>query len=464
MQRKAEHHAPPPAPQAPEFSEEALALLFTERHAGELRYVLEWGKWFHWTGSKWKDEKTHYVFDLARALCREQGMESLRHSNKQSAAKTMASAKTRAAIVSLAGDDRRIAATIDQWDTDPWLLNTPGGVVDLRTGTLRPHRPEDYMTKITAVAPDGDCPTFMEFLETITAGDKELQAYLQRVCGYALTGSIEEHALFFCYGIGSNGKSTLINTIAHVVGDYYSAASMETFLVTMGDRHPADLAALRGARLVVASEIEESKRWAESRITQLTGGDPISARFMRQDWFTYYPQFKFIFLGNHKPSLRTVNVAIRRRFNLIPFDVVISENQRDKNLLDKLRKEGPGILAWMIQGCLKWQQKGLTAPVSVTQATDEYLEVEDVLSAWIEDCCERNASSHTSTRLLYESWKAWVEPTGQFPGNEKWLAGKLEDAGFKRARMRAGGEKVRGFWGLRLRKANEGKPDGELGF
>src|SRR5262249_28324913 len=260
----------------------------------------------------------------------------------------LASAKTRAAVVSMAREDRRIAATIDQWDTDLWLLNTPGGVVDLRTGTLRAHRPEDYMTRITAVAPGGDCPMFLSFLDTITTGDKELQAYLQRAFGYALTGSVKEHAMFFGYGIGSNGKSTLMNTVAHVVGDYYSAASMDTFIVTVGDRHPADLAALRGARLVVASETEEGRRWAEARIRQLTGDDPISARFMRQDYFTYHPQFKLFFMGNHKPGLRTVNVAIRRRFNLIPFGVVIPEKQRDKDLPDKLRKEWPGILAWMI--------------------------------------------------------------------------------------------------------------------
>ena len=314
------HHARKP----PEFTEDAIALRFAEQHAGDLRYVAEWGKWFRWTGNRWEEEKTLYVFDLAKVLCREDSARC----NKPSVSKMLASAKTRAAVVSMAREDRRIAATIDQWDTDLWLLNTPGGVVDLRTGTLRAHRPEDYMTRITAVAPGGDCPMFLSFLDTITTGDKELQAYLQRAFGYALTGSVKEHAMFFGYGIGSNGKSTLMNTVAHVVGDYYSAASMDTFIVTVGDRHPADLAALRGARLVVASETEEGRRWAEARIRQLTGDDPISARFMRQDYFTYHPQFKLFFMGNHKPGLRTVNVAIRRRFNLIPFGVVIPEKHR----------------------------------------------------------------------------------------------------------------------------------------
>jgi putative DNA primase/helicase len=444
---KTEQHSPT----APEFSEEWLALRFAERHAGDLRYVAEWGKWFRWTGNRWAEEKTLYVFDLARVLCREESIRYGAHSNKPSVAKTLASAKTRAAVVSLVREDRRIAATIDQWDTDLWLLNTPGGVVDLRTGTLRPHRPEDYMTKITAVEPNGDCPLFMDFLNSITAGDKELQAYLQRAFGYALTGSVEEHALFFGYGTGSNGKSTLMNTASHVLGDYYSAASIDTFIISSGDRHPADLAALRGARLVVTSETEEGRRWAEVRIMQLTGGDPVSARFMRQDYFTYHPQFKLFFVGNHKPGLRTVNVAVRRRFNLIPFNVVIPAQDRDKKLPNKLRKEWPGILAWMIQGCLEWQKVGLKPPECVVKATDEYLAAEDIIGAWIEDCCVRDPQAHTSTRTLFASWKPWAEQAGQLPASERWLAGKLEDTGFRRERVK----QERGFWGLRLRKGDE---------
>jgi putative DNA primase/helicase len=438
-----------PNAQPLEFTEDAIALRFAERHAGDLRYVAEWGKWFRWTGNRWQEEKTLYVFDLAKIVCREE------NARRNKPKETLNAGKTRAAVVSMAREDRRIAATIDQWDTDLWLLNTPGGVVDLRTGTLRAHQPEDYMTKITAVAPGGDCPLFMDFLHTITAGDKELQAYLQRAFGYALTGSVEEHALFFGYGTGSNGKSTLMNTVAGILGDYHSAASIDTFTITSGDRHPADLAALRGARLVITSETEEGRRWAEVRIMQLTGGDPVSARFMRQDYFTYHPQFKLFFVGNHKPGLRTVNVAVRRRFNLIPFNVVIPAKERDKKLPNKLRKEWPGILAWMIQGCLDWQKKGLEPPECVTKATDEYLAAEDVISAWIEDCCVRDAQSHASTRALFGSWKPWAEQGGQFVGNERWLAGKLEDAGFERRRVQVGAHQARGFAGLRLRKNDE---------
>jgi putative DNA primase/helicase len=448
---RVEEHGPQARP--PEFSDEALALRFADRHANTLRYVAAWGRWYMWTGRKWEEEKTLYAYDLARALCRE---ESARCNTK--AAKTLASAKTRAAVVSLVREDRRIAATVEQWDADPWLLNTPGGTVDLRTGRLRKHRLDDYCTKSTAVTPDGDCPMWMKFLATVTAGDGDLQAYLQRMFGYALTGSVREHALFFLYGIGSNGKSTMLNTAAGIVGDYHSTASVETFTVTVGDRHPADLAALRGARLVAASETEEGRRWAESRVKQLTSGDPVSARFMRQDPFTFTPQCKLFFSGNHKPGLRTVNVAIRRRMNLVPFTVVIPDSEQDKDLPEKLKKEWSGILAWMVEGCLAWQRGGLKPPDAVTRATDEYMAAQDVISAWIEDCCVRDPKSHTSTRELFNSWRFWAEQTGEYVGGEKWLAGKLEDAGFRYARVR----QVRGFGGLRVVIGGRLPPDLEL--
>jgi putative DNA primase/helicase len=261
------------------------------------------------------------------------------------------------------------AATIDQWDGDSWLINTPAGVVDLRTGQTRPHKLENYITKITAVAPGGAAPRWREFLKRVTDGNEELIDYLQRMTGYCLTGSTQEHALFFLYGTGANGKSTFLNAITESMGDYHRTAPIETFTASNNDRHPTDLAGLRGARLVTANKTEEGRRWAESRIKTLTGGDKISARFMRQDFFEYIPQFKLIIAGNHKPGLRSVDEAIRRRFNLIPFTVTIPPEQRDENLGEKLKAELPGILAWMIQGCLDWQERGLDPPAIITDAT-----------------------------------------------------------------------------------------------
>lgn len=303
----------------PEYSDESLALRFTEAHKDELRYVAAWGRWLIREPSVWRFDDTLHAFNLSRRICRA----AAAMCNNPEIAARVASARTVAAVERLAKADQHHAATVDQWDTDPWLLNTPGGVVDLRTGRMRPHRAEDYMTKITAVAPGGDCPRWMAFLDRITAGDGSLQDFLRRVAGYALTGITREHALFFGFGTGANGKGTFLNTLTAILGGYASVAQMETFTASPFDRQPADLATLRGARLVTSQETEEGRRWAEARIKALTGGDPITARFMRQDFFTFTPTFKLFIAGNHKPALRAVDEAIRRRFHLIPFEVAI---------------------------------------------------------------------------------------------------------------------------------------------
>ena len=199
--------------------------------------------------------------------------------------------------------------------------------------------------------------------------------------GYCITGSTREHGLFFFYGTGANGKSVLLNTVSGILGDYHRTAPIETFTASSVDRHPTELAGLQGRRLVTAIETEEGRRWAESRIKALTGGDKISARFMRADFFEYTPAFKLVIAGNHKPGLRSVDEAIRRRFHLIPFTVTIPEEKRDPDLFEKLSKEWPGILDWMINGAMHWQESGLRPPEAVTAATKAYLEAEDALSA-----------------------------------------------------------------------------------
>ena len=307
-------------PRPPDFTDEALALRFAETHANDLRYVAAWGRWLFFDGTRWRSDETLVAFDRARKMCRWAAAEC---GGKM--AKTLASAKTVAAVERLARADRRLAATVDQWDADPWALNTPCGMLDLRTGKLRPHRPDDYVTKLTGVVPDPSfqSPMWLKFLNRVMGGDEELVAFLRRLTGYALTGLTWEHALFFLYGTGANGKTTFLNALISCAGDYHRTAPIETFTAAMGERHPTDLAGLRGARLVTAVETEEGRRWAESKIKVLTGGDRIAARFMRQDFFEFAPQFKLLIAGNHKPGLRSVDEAMRRRFNLIPFTITI---------------------------------------------------------------------------------------------------------------------------------------------
>ena len=257
-------------------------------------------------------------------------------------------------------------------------------------GPPGPQDRRDLITKMTTVGPGETCPKWLEFLNRIFAGDQNLIAYIQRVLGYSLTGSVQEHALFFCHGTGGNGKGVLLGTWHKILGDYSAIAPMSTFTATQNERHPTELAMLRGARLVTAQETEDGERWAESKIKALTGGDPISARFMRQDFFTYQPSFKLIVAGNHRPSLRNVDEAIRRRFNLVPFTITIPLAERDPDLAEKLKEEWPGILAWAIEGCLEWQRIGLAPPSAVTKATEDYLTEEDAVGRFISECCERH--------------------------------------------------------------------------
>jgi len=430
----------------PGFTDDALALDFTARHQEDWRYVAAWGHWLQWDGARWMRETTLKAYDLSRRVCRQASSRCL----KPKIAAKVASASTVAAVERLARADRRHAANVEQWDTDAWLLNTLTGAVDLRSGAARPHRREDYMTKLAAVKPGQEVSElWLTFLRDVTNGDEEFQRYLARVAGYALTGATTEHALFFCYGTGANGKSVFVNTLAAVMGDYAMNAPMDTFLETHGERHPTDLAGLRGARLVTSIEVEKGKRWAEAKIKALTGGDRISARFMRQDFFEYKPQFKLLIAGNNKPTIREVDEAMKRRIHLVPFTVTIPEGRRDKALPEKLLRERDGILRWAVEGCLEWQRIGLAPPPMVLSATEEYLDSEDSLGRWLDEECMKSDRATVTTEELYQSWKAWAEKQGEYVGTMKKLADDLSKRGFPRWRS----SRKKGFRGLTLRGA-----------
>jgi putative DNA primase/helicase len=429
----------------PQFSEEALALRFSRQYADDMRYVARWGRWLCWNGKRWREDDTLAVFDQARAICRRASTEC-GDTEKATAMRLTASA-TVAAVERLARADRRHAATIEQWDVDDWLLNTAGGIVDLHTGEAQPHQREQYVTKLTAAGPDGECPLWLRFLDRITAGNNELQSFLQRMVGYSLTGSTREHALFFLYGTGANGKSVFVTTIAGLLGDYAKTAPTSTFTATNTEQHPTDLAGLRGARFVSATETEDGSRWAESKIKALTGGDTITARFMRCDFFEFKPAFKLLVCGNHKPSLRSVDEAMRRRLHLVPFVVTIPEQERDTSLGQKLKGEYPGILQWAIQGCLAWQREGLNPPDVVRNATAEYLEAEDAVGRWVEDRCITEPRLWTKGSALFSDWQQWCEGSGERPGTRRRFTQALEARGFNQERTPA----ARGFAGIALR-------------
>lgn len=418
----------------PEYSDDNLALRFSAVHGNRLRYVAKWGKWMQWSGIAWRPDDTMKSFDLVRAICRGASAEC----NKPKVSVSLASAKTVAAVEKLAKADRRHAATVDQWDTDPWHLNTPKGVLDLRTGHLLPHAAARHMTKVTSATPSGECLRWRSFLYTITAGDTELQDYLQRAAGYCLTGLVKEHVLFFGYGTGRNGKGTFLNTLTSIMGDYAVDSNVETFTAQTTGRHLTELARLQGARLVVAQETEEGKHLAESRVKAITGGDPITANFMRQDLFTFHPQFKLFIAGNHKPALRTVDEAIRNRFNLIPFTVYIPPEDRDKDLTEKLMSEASGILQWMVDGCLAWQTRGLQPPEAVLAATGAYFEAEDTFGQWLAECCTVRQYDQGDATALFKSWRGWCTAAGEPPISQKRFSQTLVARGYEQKRIHGG--------------------------
>lgn len=320
--------------------------------------------------------------------------------------------------------------------------------VNLRTGEYYDPRKEDYCTKIAAVPPEHiDIPMWRAFLDKVTGGDVELQRYLQRMAGYCMTGLTSEHVLFFLHGVGANGKSVFVNTLTGIWGDYAAVAPMTTFMASHTDQIPNDLAALSGVRLVVAQETEVGRQWAEARIKSITGGEMITARFMRAEWFTYKPQFKLVIVGNHKPTLHNVDEAIHRRIHLIPFTITIPPDQRDKTLFDKLRVEWPGILQWAIDGCLEWRKLGLSPPAAVRAATDEYLAEEDAMARWIDECCVTGKNRWGIGARLWASWKSWAETNNEWTGTRKSFAQALKDRGFVPAKS----QEVRGYAGIDLK-------------
>jgi putative DNA primase/helicase len=426
------------------LTEDSVALAFAERHRDELRFDHHVGKWYVWNGARWQYEDTCLAFSQARTLVRE-----LAKGMPEKVRLIASKAAFCGAVERFARADRAFATTSDAWDQDGYLLGTPAGTVDLRTGEIRQAVPEDYITKATAVAPAGsaDCPRWLQFLHEAAGGDQDLINFLRQFAGYSLTGDTKEHALIFAYGGGGNGKTVFLNTIAGIMGDYATASAMDTFVASSSDRHPTDLAMLRGASLVYASETEEGRQWAEARIKQMTGGDRIRARFMRQDFFEYLPQFKLLLIGNHQPSLRNVDDAARRRFNIVP--LTRKPATPDRDLEAKLRAEWPGILRWMIDGCITWQKTGLVRPQVVTQATSEYFEEQDTIRQWIDERCETGKVLADTSTNLFRSWSTWANAHGERPGTTKWFVQAMRRIGFRQYRQ----NKARGFFGI------EAKPD-----
>lgn len=436
-----------------DMSEDMLAEHFVNTHGRNWRFVRQWGSWFEWRGDGWYRDDVGKVDRLAVEITRQALYWPEAGQLTPDGRRKVNSKRTAGNLRDIAQSAPQVAATVDQWDTHQMLLGVPGGVVDLKTGQLAEPRADDYITKRTRISPaEGDAPLWRRFLETVTAGDGELIAFMQRFAGYALTGETREQCLAFLYGTGQNGKGVFITTIANILGDYAMSADADVFMESDQQRHSTEMARLRGARLVTVDETDSSKRWNEKRIKRITGGGKIEARFMRQDDFEFVPQFKLLIAGNHKPQLRGVGKAIQRRIHLVPFTVTIHDEEKDEELPKKLEAEYPQILRWMIDGCLQWQRGGLKAPQQVLDATSRYIEGEDVIGEWIEERCDQ--SGEVQRPIAYKNYRAWVEGRGERPWSSKAFRSAIEERGFTE-------RKSHGTWlieGLSLRAT---APDSE---
>lgn len=414
-------------------TDDGNALRLIDTHGRILRYIPQRAQWVTWNGTRWRWDEAGRVNELARDIARnlpDHDRAAERHR------KNSLSRRGLEAMAAVARTDPRVAIHLSDLDARPYELNTPGGVVDLRTGTLTAPDPAALHTRSTTVAPDPapHHPLWSRFLADTFAGDPTLTTYLQRLLGVSLVGTVLEQLLPFAHGLGANGKTTLLGVIQRLVGigdDGYSiSAPAEMLLATHQQGHPTEIARLAGARLVVTSELEDGQRFAEARIKQLTGRDVISGRFMRQDWFSFVPTHTLWLLANHQPAVKAGGPAFWRRLRLLPFEHTVPPEARIPDLEDRLvEQEGPAILAWLITGARDYFTHGLAEPASVRAATDTYAADQDTVARFVADECvvgDPNAQ-HLQTKVaaVRAAYERWCRVEGEEPVSAKSFTQQL---------------------------------------
>lgn len=430
-------------------------------HGHDMRWVPRWKIWLVWDGRRWCRDETGEVERRAKSVVRamlrgaakqtgDGKKEAINHAMRSEGASRLR------AMVELARSEPGVAIDYRALDQQPMQLAVRNGTLDLATGQLRPHDRAHLLTKLVDIAyePDAQCPTWLDTLSVLFSGDQALISYMQRAVGYSITGDTREQVLHLCHGTGANGKSTLLDVLGHLVGEYGQQADFTTFLERRHDSGPRnDVARLAGARLVRSSEVGDHKKLNEGLVKSLTGGDTITARFLFSEDFEFVPQFKLWLAANHKPVIRGTDYAIWRRICLIPFEVTITPEQRDPKLPAKLRAELPGILSWAVEGCQMWLESGLRPPERVLSATADYKTESDVIAAFIGDCCEVGGSMTVAAGALYTAYKRWAEDNGEYAMTSTRFGRELTDRGYSITKVSSG--KLR--HGLKL--AHEERPD-----
>ena len=418
----AEEEADPADPEAKilyRMSDTGNAQRFADEHHDAVRFVHTWKEWFLWTGTHWQQDETGAVQGLvrrtiesmwteARSLTDEARTRLLRHTLATEAS------RRRNAVLEIAGSDPRLATTHVGFDLNGWLLNVRNGTIDLTNGTMREHRQSDYLTHCLSMDydPAAECPRWIDFLVQVMDGRQELVDFLRRTVGYSLTGSTREQVFFMLYGTGSNGKSTFLEVLRLLLGTLAKNADFSTFLHREQESVRSDIARMRAARLVTAAETEGDRRFSETILKTVTGGDTVTARQLYSKEFEFRPSFKLWLAANHRPVIRGSDHAIWRRVRLIPFTVTIPDDDQDQHLVEKLREELPGILSWAVRGCLEWQQERLKAPEDVTEAVSQYREDMDSIGPFLEECCKVGPDYRASQGDLMRAYQGWAEKNG----------------------------------------------------
>jgi P4 family phage/plasmid primase-like protien len=429
------------------YSDIWMADEFVEAHQDVIRRVTGRDKdsWYSYTGRVWTPQQSA-VLGLAVEFCKGVSDKVLRSSEASDKAKKQAvqlahkllSARMVTSIPTLARSNQRVVKTHEsEFDMLPDLLNTPGGILDLRSGSIVAPDSKYMISLQTSIDPDYAPPQrWLRFLEEATGERDTLVTFLQRLAGYCLTGHVSEQCFCFFHGSGGNGKGVFLNTLAAILGGYARTASTGVFLASNQERHPTELASLMGARMVLAQELRQGQQWDEARLKMVTGGDTITARFMRQDEFNYVPTFKVLMSGNNRPSFQSVDAAMTRRVRLVPFTQ--TPKVVDTKLTETLRGEHARIFGWMLAGARQWYEQGLQAPPIVLEATKSYLDEEDVIGMWLEERCLRGPDEEVRATAAYDDWSIWCGVNGSRPGSLVTFGRKLSDLGFTKRRDEVG--------------------------
>lgn len=421
---------------------------FAALYKDKVRYVHERRKWLVWDGTRWRPDELSTIVQMAKYLVRAMYVQAgvvgdVNFSGALSEWATKCESAARLeSMLRLAQSEPEIAISQTHLDTNPWLVNCLNGTLDLQTGELRPHNQNDLITRRVNVDynPDAKAPTWDTFLRKVFADDLNLIAYVQRAVGYTLTGLTTDHVLFYLLGGGRNGKSTFIETIVDLLAEYSVRLRTESLVLRDGGGGiPNDVAALAGMRVCVTDETEQDQRMAEKTVKALTGGDEIRARFLHQEFFTFKPSHTLWMFGNHKLSIRGTDTGIWKRIKLIPFNVTISEAERDPYLKDKLRAELPGILAWAVEGCLDWNMFGLGTANAVETATDSYRAEMDVIGDWLKTCYTTDANGREKIADVYRSYEQFMTEAGERAISKRRLCVLLRERGMTIQGYGAGG-------------------------